>query len=80
MVAAVVLYGVDWTVWRIRVAGGGGMGSVQVTWFQVAGLKGGKEEYYPDGEGAVACSLSVLPQGGAKPCWYLTEHPIVIIK
>jgi hypothetical protein len=76
-VGLLVMYGVDWGVWRVRVARGGGMGTVKVTWFQVAELKGGKEQFYPDGEGPVNCSQSVFPQGGNKPCWYLSGHPVV---
>ncbi len=76
-VGVLVMYIVDWGVWRIRVARGGGTGSVQVTWFQVAELKGGREQYYPDGEGPETCSQSVFPQGGMKPCWYVEKHPVV---
>ena len=72
-----VMYIVDWSVWRLRIARGGGMGTVQVTWFQVAELKGGKEQFFPDGEGPQNCSESVFPQGGSKPCWYLSQHPVV---
>ncbi len=76
-VGVLVMYVVDWGIWRIRVARGGGMGTVQVTWFQVAELKGSKEQFYPDGEGPESCSQSVFPQGGAKPCWYMVKHPVV---
>lgn len=75
--AALAMYGVDWAVWRVRVARGGGMGTVHVTWFQVAELKGGKEQFYPDGEGDVGCSESVFAQGGLQPCWYAVKHPVV---
>jgi hypothetical protein len=78
LVFVVVMYVVDWAVWRIRVARGGGMGTVQVSWFQVAALKGGKEEMYPDGAGPVTCSQSVFPQGGVKPCWYVMRNPVVL--
>ncbi len=72
-----VLFSVDWGVWKIRVVRGGGMGSVVVSKFQVASLKGGKEEYYPDGEGPVSCSQSLFPQGGSGPCWWVVKHPVV---
>jgi phage baseplate assembly protein gpV len=74
----VVVYAIDWAVWKVRVARGGGMGSVQVSWLQVAELKGGREQFYPDGQGTVACSQSVFPQGGNSPCWYVVKHPVVI--
>lgn len=77
LVGTFVMFVVDWSVWRLRVARGGGIGTVQVTWFQVAELKGGKEQFYPDGEGPQNCSQSVFPLGGNKPCWYLEKHPVV---
>jgi len=77
VVAAIVVYAVDWGVWRVRVARGGGVGTVQVNWFAVAELKGGKEDYYPDGNGPVKCSQSVFPQGGVNPCWWVVRHPVV---
>ena len=69
-----VAYPLDWAVWRLRVAGGGGMGTVQVDMFTVAELKGGKEDYYPDGTAVVNCSRSLYPQGGNSACWWLSRH------
>jgi len=80
LIALVVVYAVDWAVWRVRVARGGGMGAVQVSYFQVANLKNGGAQYYPDGAGAVSCSQSIFPQGGANPCWYVVQHPVVFEK
>jgi hypothetical protein len=71
---AIVAYPVDWLIWRSRVAGGGGMGSVQVEMFTVAELKGGKENIFPNGTATVACSRSVYPQSGNKPCWWVRRH------
>lgn len=78
--AAALLYPADWAVWRIRVALGGGMGTVQVTRFTVAELKGNKEEYYPEGTAAAAaaCSHSLFPQGGHQACWWLERHATAI--
>lgn len=67
-------YPLDWAVWRVRVARGGGMGSVQVEMFTVAALKGGKEDYYPDGTATVPCSTSLYPQGGNGACWWVKRH------
>ena len=75
---AVLLYPADWAVWRIRVALGGGMGTVQVERFTVAELKGHKQEYYPEGSAAAECSHSLFPQGGNKACWWLRRNPTVI--
>lgn len=76
-VGVLVMYAADWGIWRIRVARGGGMGTVQVTWLQVAELKDSKEQFYPDGEGPVSCSRSIFPQGAVKPCWYVAKNPVV---
>ncbi|HEY5381106.1 MAG TPA: hypothetical protein VIJ65_02565 [Acidobacteriaceae bacterium] len=78
MVAALLVYPADWAVWRVRVLFGGGMGTVQVSRFTVAELKGNKEDYYPDGTDTVACSRSLFPQTGAGACWWRRRHPEVI--
>jgi hypothetical protein len=72
-VAAVVYVG-DWAIWRIRVARGGGMGSVEVNKVIIASLKGNKEAYYDDGTDTVACSRSIFPQAGAGACWWVERH------
>jgi hypothetical protein len=76
LTAALVYVG-DWAVWRIRVARGGGIGTVTVTRFVVAPLKGNKEEDYPDGTEDTGCSRSLFPQGGVEPCWWLERHSYV---
>lgn len=75
---AIMAYPLDWMVWRARVAQGGGMGSVQVQLFTVAELKGGKEDYYPNGTAVIACSKSMYPQGGNGACWWVERHREVI--
>ena len=75
---AVMAYPLDWMVWRARVAKGGGMGSVQVELFTVAELKGGKEDYYPNGTARISCSQSLYPQGGNGACWWVKRHREVI--
>jgi hypothetical protein len=77
VVLAVLVYAVDWAVWRVRVARGAGVGSVTVSRVVVAPLKGGKEEYYPDGSAEVTCSRSLFPQGGAQTCWWVARNPVV---
>jgi hypothetical protein len=80
LVAVALLYVGDWAVWRIRVASGGGMGSVVVSTMVVASLKGNKEEYYPQGTQTVACSKSIFPQVGGGACWWLQRHPEVDVR
>ena len=74
-------YALDWAVWQVRVLAGGGYRVVTVSRFVVAPLKGGKEEYYPDGKADVRCSVSLLPQGvpqaGSQPCWWVQRNPVV---
>ena len=74
LLIAVLAYPVDWAVWKVRVVRGGGMDSMQVDMYTVAELKGGKEDYYPDGSSMIACSKSLYPQGGNDPCWWLERH------
>jgi hypothetical protein len=78
LVAAAFLYMADWAVWKVRVARGGGMGSVQVTRMVVASLKGNKEEYYPQGAETVQCSESIFPWVGGGACWWVRRNPLVL--
>ncbi len=78
LLMAAVIYLLDWGVWGVRNLRGAGMRTVQVTWFQVADLKGGKQDMYPNGSGPVSCSVSLAPHGGGNPCWYVEQHPIVL--
>jgi hypothetical protein len=79
LLIAVLLYPLDWAVWRIRVASGNGMGSVSVDTFTVADLKGGKEDYYPNGTAMTACTKSIYPQAGDNPCWWVERHREVVV-
>lgn len=76
LVTVVILYVVDFLQWKVRDLRGTGTGSLDITRFVVAPLKGGKEEYYPDGTEAVACSRSLFPQTGAGACWWLARHQV----
>ena len=74
---AVAIYLGDWAVWKVKVAHGNGTGSLTVSRFVVAPLKGGKEEYYFDGSADVVCSRSLFPQGGSEACWWLQRNPVI---
>jgi hypothetical protein len=78
LLGAALLYVVDFAVWRVRLASGGGMGSVTVDMYTVAGLKGGKEDYYANGTVAMPCTKSIYPQEGSDPCWWLERHREVV--
>jgi hypothetical protein len=78
LLVAALAYPADWAVWRTREARGGGMGSVLVDRFTVAELKGGREDFYPNGTALVPCSRSIYPQGGNDVCWWLERHREVL--
>lgn len=78
--ALVLLYLGDWAVWRIRVARGGGMGTVSVGTLIETPLKGNKEEYDWGGTTDVDCSRSIFPHAGSGACWWLRRHATVYEK
>lgn len=78
VLTAAVTYIGDWAVWRMRVSSGSGYGSMRVSRFVVAQLKGNKVEYYPDGSGQEQCSRSIFGQGGTEACWWMARHPVVL--
>lgn len=63
----------DWTVFTLR---GKPLGSVTVERYLQVPLKGNKTEFDDEGERAVPCSRSLLPQSVWMPCWYLAHHAI----
>jgi hypothetical protein len=75
--ALAVVYVGDWSIWRARVAMGGGMGTVSVSTMIETPLKGDKVEYDWGGTGNVDCSQSIFPQSGSGACWWLRRHPVV---
>jgi hypothetical protein len=81
LIAAVVaLYAGDWAVWRVRLANGGGMGTVNVGTLIETPLKGNKTEYDWGGYADVDCSKSIFPQAGSGSCWWLERHKIIYEK
>ena len=72
-----VLYVSDWSVWRARVAMGGGMGKVTVSDMTAVPLKNGKEEFFWNGTENADCSRSIFPQAGGGACWWLRRHNVV---
>lgn len=74
VVIAIVLYALDWTVLRIRMANNTAFGTVQVHQFLRTPLKGQKEEYDFLGDAQAPCSRSLFSQAGNPPCWWLARH------
>jgi len=69
--AAIALYAGDWLVFNLR---GSVTAKVTVSRFLSAPLKNNKEELDYLGSEEVPCSVSLFPQGGHAPCWYLRRH------
>lgn len=69
--AAVAAYAADWLVF---IARGSITSRVTVYRFLSAPLKNDKEERDYLGSEDVPCSVSLFPQGGHLPCWYLRRH------
>ena len=71
LIAAIALYAGDWLVFNLR---GSRTEKVMVSHFLSAPLKNNKEELDYLGSEEVPCSVSLFPQGGHAPCWYLRGH------
>lgn len=70
-----VAYGVDYAVFRYRVAGNhAAFGQVTVNHYDAVAQKNGKTEFIFDPPQAETCSNSLFPRGGYTPCWYLQRH------
>lgn len=71
LAAAVGAYAGDWLVFNLR---GSITSKVTVSHFLSVPLKNNKQELDYLGSEDVACSVSLFPQGGHFPCWYLRRH------
>lgn len=78
LAAFLLLYPLDWAVWRARMALGNGMGSADITETTAATLKGNHFEVYSEQSTTVTCSRSLLPEAGAGACWWVQRHPQVV--
>ena len=71
LLACIATYAGDWLLFNLR---GARMSKVIVSHFISAPLKNGKQELDYLGSEDVPCSLSLFPQDGKSPCWYLKRH------
>ena len=78
LLALLLVYPLDWAIWRVRVTAGDGFGSEAVTDTTAATLKGNHFEVYAQQSTTVNCSRSLLPQAGAGACWWLHRHPSIV--
>lgn len=69
--SAIALYAGDWLVFNLR---GSVTSTVRVSHFLSAPLKNNKQEIDYLGSEDVPCSVSLFPQAGHTPCWYLRSH------
>lgn len=60
--------------WCVYVVSGAPRSKYTVNHFISAPLKNNKEEIDYIGSEEVSCSLSIFPQDGLTPCWYLRRH------
>jgi hypothetical protein len=76
VVTTLLAYGVDFAVFRMRVAGNRNpYGSVTVNHYYAVLQKNGKTEYIFDPPQAESCVNALFPHAGMQPCWYLSRHP-----
>lgn len=71
-----VTFGVDFLVFRIRVATNrNAYGSVTVNHYYAVLQKNGKTQFIFDPPQEEPCVHALYPHADALPCWYLTRHP-----
>jgi hypothetical protein len=73
---AIVTFGVDFGVFRLRVAAQHNpYGSVVVHRFYAVLQKNGKTQFIFDPPAPETCVNALFPHSGMQPCWYLIRHP-----
>lgn len=73
---AALAYGVDYGLFRIRVATNrNAYGSVTVNHYYAVLQKNGKTQFIFDPPAAETCVNALFPHEGLLPCWYLSRHP-----
>ena len=71
---ALLLVVADWAVFRLRVARGTGLASVEVRQFMATPLKANRTEYDYVDTIEQPCVRSVLPHQALPPCWWVQMH------
>ena len=65
------MYAADWTIFKMEASP---TSKFTVSHFVSAPLKNNKEEIDYTGSEEVPCSITLFPQGGLTPCWWLRGH------
>ncbi len=74
--AAVLTFGVDLGLFRLRVAAQRNpYGSVVVSRSYAVLQKNGKTQFIFDPPTPETCVKALFPHSGMQPCWYLSRHP-----
>lgn len=74
--AALIAYGVDFVVFRVRVATNRNpYGSVVVNHYYAVLQKSGKTQFIFDPPQPETCVHALFPHSSSPPCWYLSRHP-----
>jgi hypothetical protein len=74
--AALLAYGGDFAIFRLRVAANrNAYGSVVVNHYTAVLQKNGKTTLTFDPPTPWTCVNSLFPHQGWLPCWYLSRHP-----
>lgn len=74
LAAALVVWFVDWAVWRVRVHYGGGYDTIQVDQILLTPLKNHRMKADEQSTTDQRCTRSLFPHGGNDPCWWLRRH------
>jgi hypothetical protein len=72
--AAALIYIADCAAFYLR---GKPQQQITVSRYMAAPLKGNKTELFFEGTEPVACAVTMFPQAGMQPCWYLRRHPLL---
>ncbi len=74
--AAVLTFGIDLAIFRIRVVTNRSpYGAVTVNHYYAVAQKNGKTQFIFDPPQPETCIYALFPHSGYPPCWYLSRHP-----
>jgi hypothetical protein len=70
----VLLYGADYGILRVRIAGNSGYDNVPVRQYYAINEKNNRTEYVFGSTQEQPCVKSLFSHQGLQPCWYLRRH------
>lgn len=74
VVLGLALYVLDWVVYAVRRADGGGMAQVVVEEYLATPVKGQRVEFDYMGKKKVTCAEALFPHGVLPVCWWVRRH------